>query len=121
MEQEIIDGNKLIAEFMGLKSLTKREYENHPDHSNLSVDEYSIIEYQRYHTSWDWIMPVVEKIESMNYSTGINFIPGLGHSFHFLSGGAEINKSRAAATKIGACYKAVIDFINYYNETKSTN
>lgn len=43
---EIIEGNKLIAEFMG--------YYNWEDRT-----------YGQYHTSWDWLMPVVEKIESI--------------------------------------------------------
>ena len=39
--------NKLIAEFMGYPPMTDREA------SAVSA----------FHTSWDWLMPVVEKIE----------------------------------------------------------
>ena len=39
--------NKLIAEFMG--------YEVHPVYESESHDLH-------YHTSWDWLMPVISKI-----------------------------------------------------------
>ena len=43
-----MEDNKLIAEFMDLKS------------TGLSI--YKPSEY-KYHTSWDWLMPVIEKIQ----------------------------------------------------------
>ena len=42
--------NKLIAEFMG---------DEHPLAEVTHEASY------RYHTSWDWLMPVVEKIEKL--------------------------------------------------------
>lgn len=47
MDEEIIAGNKLIAEFIGYKYL-------HPS------GDYSCE--LRYHSSWNWLMPVIEKI-----------------------------------------------------------
>ena len=47
--QEIIEGNKLIASFMGD---TKRNLELDPNVSGY-----------HYHDLFDWLMPVVEKIE----------------------------------------------------------
>ena len=40
--------NKLIAEFMGVGKLHEAQSSN---------------QWNQYHTSWDWLMPVVEKIE----------------------------------------------------------
>jgi hypothetical protein len=48
-ETEIIEGNKLIAEFM-----------NHEE----DYDEHGVWQKLQYHSSWDWLMPVVEKIKS---------------------------------------------------------
>lgn len=56
---KIIEGNKAIAEFMNVHSveLIKKTMYNFPQ-----LDEYKTIDYSKYHTSWDWLMPVVEKI-----------------------------------------------------------
>ena len=51
--------NKLIAEFMGLESFKASLASLHKGKINLNVDVY---EQAQYHTSWDWLMPVVGKI-----------------------------------------------------------
>jgi hypothetical protein len=50
--QDIIEGNRLIAEFMGF-------YGNPTTKKPIT----SIEKDSKYHSSWDWLMPVVEKIE----------------------------------------------------------
>jgi hypothetical protein len=55
--------NKLIAEFMGLDSFKDSLASLHQGNINLDVDLY---EQSQYHTSWDWLMPVINKIKSMN-------------------------------------------------------
>ena len=56
-----MNDNKLIAEFMGMK-LGDDKTMYYDDAENLHpptpVDEL------KFHTSWDWLMPVLEKIES---------------------------------------------------------
>jgi hypothetical protein len=69
-KEETVKGNKLIAEFMGgvitkrdtslpypegLPKWAKHEY----DFDTLKIGGYE------YHSSWDWLMPVVEKIGNM--------------------------------------------------------
>ena len=92
----IEDQNKLIAEFMG---------EKFTDGSGVVQGlNYKLIEKKhgkgnngfRFHTSWDWLMPVVIIIEEQNELIGA----------HILS------------TNIDATYKAVVKFIKEYNETK---
>ena len=79
--------NKLIAEFMGVKPPL----------------------YMEYHTTWDWLMPVVEKIES------------LGYVFTIQGGKAEygemISETRCiiAEGKLSSTYKAVVEFIKLIN------
>ncbi len=50
--KNIEENNKLIAEFMNV------------DHVDIdqAYEDYGEL---KYHTSWDWLMPVVEKIESL--------------------------------------------------------
>ncbi len=63
-----------------------------------------------YHTSWDWLMPVVQKIES------------LGYVFTIQGGKAEygemISKTQSfiAEDKLSSTYKAVVEFIKQYND-----
>ena len=48
--------NKLIAEFMGISI---GEYTTYPEESTT---QYAV-EDTHYHTSWNWLMPVIEKIK----------------------------------------------------------
>ena len=75
-EDEIKEGNKLIAEFMGFSKNQFGEIDNtniylqwistnincvydiqHDDFPLLNRDDY-----WKFHSSWDWLMPVVDKI-----------------------------------------------------------
>jgi hypothetical protein len=88
------ENNKMIAEFMG------KEIYQHYHESN-------------YHCSWDWLMPVVEKIDS------------LGYVFTIQGGKAEygemISETRCfiAENKRSSTYNAVVEFINQYNKDES--
>jgi len=48
-----MENNKLIAEFMGLVVSDRDNYTSEL-HTNVDAD-------LKYHTSWDWLMPVAEK------------------------------------------------------------
>jgi len=73
--EEIIKGNKLIAEFMGVKS-QNRKYTNSPNDNGVEIFFYPIPNTDQaflkaaselmYQESWDWLMPVVEKISKLN-------------------------------------------------------
>jgi len=87
--------NKLIAEFMevdGFLSLSKMEY----------------------HISWDWLMPVVEKIESLRDANGD------AYRFTIDMCNAQIEGTHiemiGGAYKLNTTYKAVVKFIQYYQK-----
>ena len=55
-----MENNKLIAEFMGLQ-FSKGEYYRPLYNSGDWTPENEL----QYHTSWDWLMPVVQKVSSL--------------------------------------------------------
>ena len=59
--------NKLIAEFMGMKLGDDHTNDNmyYDDAENLHPP--TPINELKFNSSWDWLMPVVEKIESLGY------------------------------------------------------
>lgn len=53
------ENNKLIAEFDGfsIEEMNGNEYATHPD----MLEALCVEEELQYHSSWDWLMPVIEK------------------------------------------------------------
>lgn len=72
----------------------------------LSNYEY----YYKFHKSWDWLMPAVEKIEKINEDNEDFIING---SACYVP---DIHKSITRLSKIKATYKGVIKFIKHYNK-----
>lgn len=112
----IEENNRLIAEFMGLSYCTKYTYEgwykNH-EHNQRICDFDGL----KYHSSWDWLMLVVEKIENLDNEEG-----EWDCQFEILKGVCNIillHGDPAIQTfddsKIQATYQAVIQFIEWYN------
>lgn len=113
-KEEIIEGNKLITEFMGVKSVINSENKKVYWFEN---PEKGFLESQlKYDSSWDWLIPVVEKIESLNYSTAINYKFGIDLSYQIvICQGDYFEFIQQAKEKITAVYKGVIEFIKWYN------
>ena len=102
--------NKLIAEFMGYeeqdmsfripKNILKIEQENDcPNSQDLDCWDVPLKSLQ-FHTSWDWLMPVVEKIEQVHEGVPQELI------------------NLSLFSTIDEAYNAVVEFINEYNKTK---
>lgn len=109
--KEIEEGNKLIAEFM------KNAAVNSP-HKKPNKE-------LKYHESWDWLMPVVEKIrqttEHGHLITISFYSKGIGNPTEcriYLNdlGAEEITTE--CLNPIEAVWLAVIDFIKWYNNQK---
>lgn len=104
IEQKIKYGNNLIAEFMGGEyknnlpyTFTKTGWLNTPANNNKVIAQYYDF---RYHKSWEWLMPVCKKIIE-SYCDKREYI---------FEGLTECN--------IEKTYKAVIDFIHFWNDPK---
>ena len=64
-ESEIISGNKLIAEFIGAKETVEGYWIEFPYKIAGHVLACHIKE-MSFHLSWDWLMPIVNKIEGID-------------------------------------------------------
>ena len=95
-----MEDNKLIAEFMGLSIKEGVCYYTDADDMfpmGIEVEE----PYLPYHTSWDWLIPVVNKIEMECEGVPLQLIDV---SFY---------------DEIHEVYWAVIEFIKTYNDEKN--
>jgi hypothetical protein len=129
-----METNKLIAEFMGdyFDSGLQLAY-------YIRYNKVYRIEDSQFHESWDWLMPVVEKIESLDLSE-------YGYTWKGIDGETEYNNqnicveiernqcwiymnlqldplhtinaetfNKKCDSKIDAVYGAVVEFIEWYN------
>ena len=121
--KEILQGNKLIAEFMGLE-IIDRPYGN--GFVTLSETEICDVDDLSYHTDWNWLMPVVEKICHTNVNLGGDYVDyAYPRTFGMLNqstgqlmirlNGHQVFES---SSLLETTYTAVADFIHWYNEIK---
>lgn len=111
-EQEIFEGNRVIAEFLGFveKAYTPDSEKMWCDNRHgLPVGELA------FHSSWEWLMPVVEKIEALNIQPTKKVVTIKGN-YCVVNGGVMGHPSFTGISKIEATWKSVIDFIKWYNE-----
>ena len=96
--------NKLIAEFMGIEVKDDDAYLDeikamrksgiHIDFNGYTTSEL------KYHTSWDWLMPVIQEIDFLQYEP------------------IQRIEDALATRCIGDTYNAVVEFIKEYNDEK---
>ena len=88
MDHECISDNEMIAEFMGVDYVDIDTYlENNKE--------------LQYHTSWDWLMPVAEKIYKER---------GLDDEIVLMI------RDSVAELNIESMYKTIVEFIKQYND-----
>ena len=118
MENLIEENNKLIAEFMELVyAPPSKRWDDWFTKDGIRVTFGSRIPLQ-YHSSWDWLMTVVEEIETderfdvniLQYGTIIT-----DNQKEVVNNVADISFDR----KIDHVYDAVVKFIKFYNESKT--
>ena len=102
------ENNKLIAEFMGVYS--KENGYDYTKIGNIGV---------MYHTSWDWLMPVIENIENLGYEVQIRNTDCIIYQLlDTLEYKPVIGTISSASGKIYSTYTAVVEFIKEYNQNK---
>ena len=102
--------NKLIAEFMGAVGTPKynpTEWDVYltgcldVDSDDENAKHFYTPDEMKYHTSWDWLMPVIENIDHLQHEPVMSI-------------------EKALSTRsIDDTYKAVVKFINQLNNNNN--
>ena len=109
--------NKIIAEFMGAK-LTKDLKIMYPVYEGDS----SYVKNLKYHSDWNWLMEVVEKIESLHESNNVLIGTNITYvQIHNKVSNEQETFKGVSNIKIEAVYNACIEFIKWYNENGAKN
>ena len=137
------ENNKIIAEFMKFPKITNvRDSESGkyydywlPNNFNLILEQEIQIESNNgwglvhqdcvfvrdliFHSDWNWLMKVVEKIEKEFCSTNIHYYSQKQiYSVEFLGFNIEYDNSEYSDNKIKILYDSCVKFINFYNKQK---
>lgn len=123
---ETTESNRLIAEFMGVKmhidADNPNNYERYVQIPNTSCPNGYHVKEARYDSSWDWLMPVVDKIESLGFWSEIQGGVQAVTIFGKVNTGVDIiSEDDKGYTKIQSVYAAVIRFINWHNQNTQPN
>lgn len=129
-----IENNRLIAEFMGIVPHVDKDnpknYEAFVQIPNSTCPNGYHVEEAKYHSSWNWLMPVVEKIESININNHfpdveiskdctIDLYVNKGADCKTIAYGWSTSADKLTnRTKIEAVYDAVIQFIKWHNSNQ---
>ena len=97
----IRENNKLIAEFMRVDQVDVDTWLDKNEELN-------------YNSSWDWLMPVVEKIESLSIVCFEKNLQEEGDYQALFTKGNDIFICHYADTSIEATYKTVVEFIKQH-------
>ena len=129
-----MENNKLIAEFMGYRECPMKLYRMNDEFEDITIystfqdeDEYLTIEsgkiqikfspnQMRFHESWDWLMPVVQKIE-LTYVLSQDFLNLYSEKVSFERVPQEMFNI-SLFSDISEVYNTVVEFINEYNKKK---
>lgn len=137
--------NEIIAEFMGYKWIGEHWFDDHMT-KNAAQKTGCFVEVVKYDTSWDWLMPVVDKIESLKIKVyqddevkngtlaDFQFKRGRNNSYlclvsYFEHDGGQHKHSRSYTGRIIAedgvrlksVHTAVVEFIKWYNSNPTSS
>ena len=128
METNLDAMNEAIGTFMGYKMYDKRYPRNHGIGApEAEPEKCMIIQKAKYHSSWDLLMPVVEKIEKLENGRfgftidpwGIDIIDYKGvYDGHREQVIVNVNREPSESTLLNDYYDAACQFIQWYNKQK---
>lgn len=112
---ETIESNKLIAEFMGVNIITIDDIRKNKNPYISSADGH-LEDDLKYHSSWDWLMPVIEKIETLGYKFEKNYQPIDKDWQSLIVKGNDILYQEFSENSLDSSYYVVVKFIKEYNK-----
>lgn len=115
MDNKTLQGNRLIAEFMGLKPESDKDdrYFNMPDRiykydiDHFKISNTSTPEKMLYHLSWDWLIPVIQTCKERQVFGGQGLISNI--------------EKRLLEFDLLATFGNIISYIEYYNVKATAN
>lgn len=110
--------NELIAEFIGGENSEYHQERIYFKPDGFMGSGWWHRDYLKFDTSWDWIMPVVEKIEQIIDSKMKELGPEITDLNDPKGWRAWDYQRIDLSTKIDEVYKSVIEFIKWYNQQK---
>lgn len=119
-----LENNSTIAEFLDIE-FDETGYINNPNSKHYKrncsfITHRMELSELMFHSDWNWLMEVVEKIESLEFDftiyTGSSVSIINTKDFPF-----EEVLSLSGSSKIEAVYNAVVSFIEWYNSAEKEN
>jgi hypothetical protein len=117
--EQQIEGNKMIAEFLGKDYREADGERGYLFPVNGNFNRRLMPSEMQYHSSFDWLMPAVDKIKSLGFTVEIYINPSAGTDIHISKDDDHLNIA-AYSTTLEAIYTAVVQFIQWYNQSKCT-
>ena len=99
------DNNTLIANFLGLELQEDNTYFDYESCEYINQEDLN------YNTSWDMLMQVVDKIESLGFETSLT-----KENFFIRMAGGNTQKGIMYTDKKEAVYNACVEFIEWWNK-----
>jgi hypothetical protein len=124
MTQEEIDkNNAIIGDFMGLEHKQMGWKVGYHWHVTIAGrDHWYRTSSMKFNSSWDWLMPVLEKIGQFEYEDGDNAYLRTFGMINPSTGNPMVRINRSilceADTLIQAAYMAAVDFIHWHYQQK---
>lgn len=102
--QEITEANKLIAEFMGEEIFWEKTAQNPDGNWHLMTLGHQGYIPLKYHSSWDWLMPVIRKAKQSRNSA---------------EWGWNVLNLYLSRCEIEYVFPEVVEFIKWHNQNKA--
>jgi hypothetical protein len=119
--------NELIARFL---EFTQKSYVKNPEEKDLlwCDNKHGLpVGELKFDQSWDWLMPVLDKIEALGYDTSICTMKGeqlvqMWRKTNWKKAtDLIIDDDFGGRTKFETTYDSVVSFIEWYNENELNN